>query len=99
MTSRIDQLRQLCSVILSTPVEGAYLFGSWQEKVHPNDFDILLVYDLERCSIPEILSLKRKIREVAPAIFGIPAHVVMLTTAEERQVKFIAANNCVLLDC
>jgi hypothetical protein len=86
-------------VISSTPVAGAYLFGSWQHEVDPSDFDILLVYDLGRCSIREILRLKQKIREVAPGIFGIPAHVVMLTAAEERQVNFITANNCVLLDC
>jgi hypothetical protein len=99
VTRRIDQLKQLCAVISSIPVKGAYLFGSWQHEVDPADFDVLLVYDLGLCSIQEILRLKWKIRKVAPVIFGVPAHVVMLTTEEERQVNFIATNNCVLLDC
>jgi|688.fasta_scaffold176012_2 hypothetical protein len=76
------------SVARLTGIE-LYLFGSVRTSKNPNDVDLLIVYDPSHIDIDIAIStrwsLQRKIHEIT----GAPADIVLLSTREVEQTKFL----------
>jgi hypothetical protein len=75
-----------------------YVFGSSLWRQHPNDVDVLVVYDPTICP-PENAhsSVAESIRSLADAL-GRPIHMTLLTRQEERGCAFKLDTGCVRLE-
>ena len=86
--------------ITSKLPDGAeiYVFGSALWSKHPNDVDVLVVYDPKLCP-PENAhsSIAESIRSLADAL-GRHIHLTLLTQQEERGCDFKLDTGCVPLE-
>ena len=85
----------LISLLCESPLSGVYVFGSWVRRKDPQDVDLLIIYNPECCPIELAIHLRRQIVETASRALGLPAHTILLTVAEEKQVDFCASESCV----
>ncbi|MFJ5623387.1 nucleotidyltransferase domain-containing protein [Peribacillus loiseleuriae] len=70
-----------------------YLFGSFGKALNPSDIDLLLLFDKKAISIPNILSLRKKIAYDLSKITSLPVDISILSFTEEKEVKFIECEN------
>jgi predicted nucleotidyltransferase len=96
--SRLTQIKKLISDAGDIP-DGVqfYLFGSSLRGLVQSDIDLLCVYDAARIAPESAYSILNPLFEMLYSRCGSPVHPVILTKAEEIQVRFIEAEECVLI--
>ena len=85
-------IRVLSALFDGSPVD-AYVFGSALNSATPNDLDLLLVYP-RSMSVCDALALRRQVKALVGKKLGAIAHIVLLSAAEELEVKFVAKERC-----
>lgn len=72
---------------LFKPFDNVYLFGSvLNDKTTPNDIDVLLIYSghlNKAVGYLDIIAIRVK------QICGLPAHLTVLSFAEEKETEFL----------
>ena len=90
---------EIQAVVANLPKNSdIYIFGSFLNNAHPNDMDILIVYDDNLCSpklaYREFHSIIRQLEQ----LFSLKVDVTLLTRDEENSVNFIKSENCLKID-
>lgn len=88
-------MENLFSIIEDNRLEEVYVFGSWLTSGMPKDIDLLIVFDPQRCRIHEALFLRHQLARAVEDTFSLTSDIILLTTAEEREVGFVRAEGCV----
>lgn len=75
-----------------------FVFGSALTSKHPNDLDLLVVYDSLKC--PPEQARDRAMMLVSELVTDchLQPHVVVLKKSEERSVQFIRTERCIDFD-
>lgn len=86
-----ERINELCNEIKNnqssfSSCAEVYLFGSFLTKAHPNDIDILVVYDDFDCGVINQLD---KLTRLVESVSDYPADVTALTRAEVKGTKFL----------
>lgn len=66
-----------------------YIFGSALRTLHPNDLDLLLVYDKRLVSEESALLVRHSLSKTIVEILGLQADLVLLSKFEAQQSRFI----------
>lgn len=75
-----------------------FVFGSILAAAKPNDLDLLILYDEEKCSAKDIYNSHSELFQLLERSLGLPVHVTALTLKEESEVKFLSKVNAIRLD-
>jgi predicted nucleotidyltransferase len=96
--SRLIQIRTLLAAAENVP-KGVrlYLFGSVIQGSIDSDIDLLCVYEARILRPAHAYSQLRPLIDDLKARIGLPVHPVVLTTTEEREVRFIESEGCVFV--
>jgi predicted nucleotidyltransferase len=93
----VTKKETLSTLIKDNRLEEVYVFGSWLRSEIPNDVDLLIVFDPQKCSFAEAAMLRRQIAEAIFDSFDLAGDIVLLTVREEEQADFVCAERCVPL--
>ena len=76
----------------------AYVFGSCARSKAPNDIDVLLVYCPSSTSDYLVATaFRHALFCYCVSVFGVPAHVTLLTVTEEAEARFAVQESAVLV--
>lgn len=75
-----------------------YIFGSALISPHPNDLDVLIVYDERYCSPETAFDMHKQMIDDLESVSNIPIHVTMLSKGENSKAMFHKQINAVLLE-
>ena len=77
-----------CNLAFLSVIKQIYIFGSVLDSNRiPNDIDILLIYDEYT---DDVKYASKHIKNVLESEFDIPMDLVLLSTQEEKEVKFLS---------
>ncbi|MFZ0817338.1 MAG: hypothetical protein WAM78_17580 [Candidatus Sulfotelmatobacter sp.] len=68
------------------------------KSASPNDVDVLVVYDPQFCAPARAYELHRSFVTRLKEVTGMPVHITLLTTGEERGCNFVNDTGAVRLD-
>ena len=74
-----------------------YLFGSALFSIHPNDIDLLVVYDSTEVSINKVNDFRRDLSQLLNSKLEVDVDIYALTTTEAAQSRFVSREHCVSL--
>lgn len=67
-----------------------YVLGSVMSSEAPNDLDVLVVYDTNKCRPEDVYQYHHEMLGDLKSSFGLFVHATLLTSSEERGTDFIA---------
>jgi predicted nucleotidyltransferase len=76
----------------------AYIFGSALETDHPNDLDVLIVYEQKLCPTDAVYDRHKKFVRNIEESLEIEIDCTFLSEREEKNIQFISSEDCILLN-
>lgn len=74
-----------------------YLFGSVLTSATPRDLDLVIIYDASQIDVAKAIVIRQKLREHIRKMVGIPTDIVLLSTGEVEQTRFLTRIEAVCL--
>jgi len=68
----------------------AHIFGSALTSGEPRDIDLVLIYDVTRVTVTQAIEVRKKVCDGLVQATGIPADVVLLSSTEAEETKFLS---------